>query len=142
GIIANTDEFTAEIDQRFDFRVAGVNHFTWLLKAEYDGVDVMPKIAESLRKSAGTENDGGDTGAKAIYNDVITYELYDIFGYVPTCTGHTKEYVRYWQGLGVSEDQIPPLSIWETEDRYLRHAEMWKHVDDINNGRISVPNFM
>lgn len=142
GIIANTNEFSSEIDQRFDFRVAGVNHFTWLLKAEYDGVDVMHKIAESLKQSAGTENDGGDTGAKALYNDAITFELYDIFGYVPTCTAHTKEYVRYWQGLGVTADKIPPLSIWETEDRYKRHEEMWQHVDNINSGRISVPDFM
>lgn len=142
GIIQDKDEFNEEIDRKFDFRVAGVNHFTWLLKAEYEGINVMAPIAEALRKSAGTENDGGDTGAKALYNDAITYELYDIFGYIPTCTAHTKEYVRYWQGLGKTQDKIPPLSIWETEDRYQRHADMWQQVDDFNSGKIPIANFM
>jgi alpha-galactosidase/6-phospho-beta-glucosidase family protein len=142
GIIQDQSEFNEEIDRRFDFRVAGVNHFTWLLKAEYDGKDVMAPIAEALRKSAGTENNGGDRGAKALYNDAITYELYNIFGCIPTCTAHTKEYVRYWQGLGKTEDAIPPLSIWETEDRYKRHEEMWRQVDDFISGKYSIADYM
>lgn len=142
GIIQDRREFTEEIDRRFDFRVAGVNHFTWLLKAEYEGMDVMTPIAEALRKSAATENNGGDTGAKALYNDAITYELYNIFGYIPTCTAHTKEYVRYWQGLGKTKDAIPPLKIWETEDRYKRHEEMWRQVDDFITGNIPISDYM
>ncbi|RIX59384.1 glycoside hydrolase family 4 [Paenibacillus nanensis] len=142
GIIRDSSEFTEEIDRRFDFRVAGVNHFTWLLKAEYDGNDVTAPIAEALRKSAGTENNGGDTGAKAIFNDAITYELYDVFGYIPTCTAHTKEYVRFWQGLGKTEGAIPPLKIWETEDRYKRHEEMWEQVDGFLSGSIPVSDYM
>ena len=102
----------------------------------------MPLIAEALRESAGTENDGGDTGAKALHNDAITYELYDIFGSIPTCTAHTKEYVRYWQGLGKTKDVIPPLSIWESEDRYKRHEEMWKQVDDFIDGIIPIGEYM
>lgn len=142
GIIEDISEFNAEIDRKFDFRIAGVNHFTWLLKAEYDGKDVMPQVAESMRISAGTENDGGDTGAKALYNDTITYELYHIFGYIPTCTAHTKEYVRYWQGLGKTKDVIPPLSIWETEDRFQRHEEMWEQVDDFLSGKRPIADYM
>ncbi|MGG1638922.1 glycoside hydrolase family 4 [Paenibacillus sp. NRS-1760] len=142
GIIQEQSEFNEEIDQRFDFRVAGVNHFTWLLKAEYDGKNVMAPIAEALRRSAGTENNGGDSGAKALYNDAITYELYNIFGYIPTCTAHTKEYVRYWQGLGKRKDVIPPLSIWETEDRYKRHEEMWRQVDDFISGKYPIADYM
>jgi len=142
GIIQDQSEFNEEIDRRFDFRVAGVNHFTWLLKAEYDGKDVMAPIAEALRRSAGTENNGGDRGAKALYNDAITYELYNIFGCIPTCTAHTKEYVRYWQGLGKTEDAIPPLSIWETEDRYKRHEEMWQQVDDFISGKYPIADYM
>lgn len=142
GIIQDPSEFTEEIDRKFDFRIAGVNHFTWLLKAEYDGKDFMATIAASLKKSAGTENNGGDTGAKALHNDAISYELYDIFGIIPTCTAHTKEYVRYWQGLGVTKDAIPPLSIWETEDRYMRHEEMWQQVDDFISGKLPINSYM
>lgn len=142
GIITDKSQYNEEIDSKFDFRIAGVNHFTWLLKAEYDGKDMMPLIAEALRKSAGTENDGGDKGAKALFNDAITYELYNIFGYVPTCTAHTKEYVRFWQGLGKTEDVIPPLSIWETDERYKRHEEMWQQIDDFISGRLPISDYM
>lgn len=142
GIIKDQSEFNEEIDRKFDFRVAGVNHFTWLLKAEYEGKDLMDPIAQTMRQIAGTENNGGDQGAKAIFNDEITYELYDIFGYIPTCTAHTKEYVRFWQGHGVTADAIPPLSIWETEDRYKRHEEMWQQVDDFISGKLPIADYM
>ncbi|WP_145132802.1 glycoside hydrolase family 4 [Paenibacillus sp. Y412MC10] len=142
GIIGDRSGFSEEIDRKFDFRVAGVNHFTWLLKAEFEGKDVMPTIAEAMRKAAGEENNGGDHGAKALHNDAITYELYDIFGYIPTCTAHTKEYVRYWQGHGKTPDAIPPLSIWETEDRYQRHDEMWRQVDDFLTGNVPIAEYM
>lgn len=142
GIIGDRSGFSEEVDRKFDFRVAGVNHFTWLLKAEFEGKDVMPTIAEAMRKAAGEENNGGDHGAKALHNDAITYELYDIFGYIPTCTAHTKEYVRYWQGHGKTPDAIPPLSIWETEDRYQRHDEMWRQVDDFLTGNVPIAEYM
>lgn len=129
GIIKDRDEWNEDLDARFDFRIAGPNHFTWLVKAEFDGRDVSPAIAEELRRNAAKETEGGDTGAKAAFNTSISFELYKAFGYVPTCTGHTKEYVRFWQGLGHVPEQIPPLAIWETGDRYERHAEMWNEVD-------------
>lgn len=142
GIIKDKGEYSEEIDRKFDLRIAGVNHFTWLLKAEYEGKDVLPLIAESLKCSAETETVGGDTGAKALYNDAISYQLYDIFGYVPTCTAHTKEYFPYWQGHGKLEDTIPPLSIWETEDRYKRHDEMWQQIDRFLSGETPINEYM
>ena len=142
GIISQPEEYSDDIAQRFDFRIAGVNHFTWLIKAEFDGKDVVPAIAECLRREAARETDGGDRGAKALYNSKIGYELYKIFGHIPTCVAHTKEYVRYWQGLGKTKEEVPPLSIWETEDRYKRHEEMWKQVDDFINGRIPISGYM
>ena len=123
-------------------RIAGVNHFTWLLKAEYEGRDLLPAIAESMKRSAETETVGGDIGAKALFNDAISYQLYEIFGYVPTCTAHTKEYVPYWQGLGKLKDDIPPLSIWETEERYQRHDEMWEEIDRFLIGETPIQKFM
>ncbi|MFE5320630.1 glycoside hydrolase family 4 [Paenibacillus sp. NPDC056579] len=142
GIISHKSEYTEEMDRKFDARIAGVNHFTWLLKAEYEGKDVLADIAESMKRSAEKETVGGDTGAKALYNDAISYQLYDIFGYVPTCTAHTKEYLPYWQGLGKLQDAIPPLSIWETEDRYKRHADMWKQVDSFLSGETPIEQYM
>jgi alpha-galactosidase len=142
GIIENPGDYTAEIDRDFDMRIAGVNHFTWMLKAEYQGKNLLPAIAEWLRQDAAKEDTGGDTGAKAIYNSAISYQLYEIFGYVPVCVAHTKEYLPYWQGHGVRKDATPPLSIWETEARYDRHEAMWKQVDDFVSGRIAIGEYM
>ncbi|MEF3306560.1 family 4 glycosyl hydrolase [Paenibacillus sp. GYB003] len=141
GIIASKEAYTDDIARRFDFRIAGVNHFTWLLKAEFDGRDVAPAIAERLCRRAETATDGGDTGAKAAYNDAIGYALYEAFGSIPTCVAHTKEYVRFWQGLGKTKEAIPPLSIWETEERYKRHDAMWAQVDGFLSGAIPISQY-
>ena len=124
GVIDRDDQYTDDVDRRFHFRVAGPNHFTWIIRADYDGRDVSDDIAESLRAAAAKETNGGDVGAKAVYNEAIGAALYDIFGRVPACLAHTKEYVRFWQGLGRTGEPIPPLKIWETDARYKRHAEM------------------
>ncbi|NJN84137.1 MAG: glycoside hydrolase family 4 [Caldilineaceae bacterium] len=142
GLIESFADYSDAIDAAFDMRIAGVNHFTWMLKAEYEGRDVMPAIAESIRQLAATETDGGDVGAKALYNNRIGHQLYTLFGYVPVCVSHTKEYLPYWQGRGVLADAIPPLSIWETEARYDRHEAMWKQVDGFVSGEIPIADYM
>jgi alpha-galactosidase len=140
GIIE--DEYTKETEQAFDLRIAGVNHFTWILKANYEGRDVMPQIAESIRQQAVTETDGGDRGAKARFNATIGHVLYEIYGYVPACVAHTKEYMRFWQGLGKTPEPIPPLSLWETGPRYRRHEAMWSQIDDFVSGEIPIADYM
>ncbi len=129
GLLKEGQPLSADVDRRFDMCIAGVNHFTWLLKAAHDGRDVSPAIAEFLRLQAGRESVGGDRGAKALHNETIGYDLYKAFGCIPTCVAHTKEYVRFYQGLGINPSAVPPLSIWETADRYERHAAMWRQVD-------------
>lgn len=142
GIVQKDEELTPEVDEKFDFRIAGPNHFTWLMKAEYKGEDVVPKIAETLREQAAKETDGGDTGAKAMFNTSIGYRLYEIFGYVPTCTGHTKEYVRFWQGHGITPEPIQPLSLWDAATRLRRHDDMWRQVDEYVLGVNPISEFM
>ncbi|MBR7518830.1 hypothetical protein KC217_24525, partial [Mycobacterium tuberculosis] len=67
GLLAEGAPLTPAIDARFDLRIAGVNHFTWVLTARFDGEDVMPAIAAAIQRRAATETDGGDTGAKALH---------------------------------------------------------------------------
>ncbi|WDR02359.1 hypothetical protein PSQ19_17335 [Devosia algicola] len=142
GIIGADENLTPEQDQRFDLRIAGVNHFTWVLKAEYDGKDVISEIGEAIGRRAATETDGGDKGAKAINNDAIGYQLFQMFDKVPACVAHTKEYVRYWQGHGITEGNIPQLAIWETEARYARHREMWEQIDNFISGATPIADYM
>ena len=141
GIVPGEADYTDEVSQAFDLRIAGVNHFTWMLKAEYEGRDVMPQIAESIRQDGLAETGGGKQGAKSKFNNSIGNALYGAFGYVPVCVAHTKEYVRFWQGMGKTPDLIPPLSIWETEPRYRRHDGMWQQVDDFISGKIPISDY-
>jgi len=142
GLIEKDEDYTPDIIEGFDLRIAGVNHFTWLVQAEWQGRDVTATIAESLRADAAKETDGGDAGAKAVYNATIGYQLYEIFGRVPACVGHTKEYVRLWQGLGQGPEKTPPLQIWQTAPRYQRHDAMWKQVDDFLSGTTPIGEYM
>lgn len=142
GIIKDDKGWNARVDAAFDFRIGGPNHFTWILKADYRGRDMTPAIAETVRKNAARETEGGDTGAKSLFNESITYDLYKAYGKVPACTSHTKEYVRFWQGLGKTPEPIPPLSIWETGDRYERHADMWNEVDGYVLGTTPIETFV
>lgn len=140
GIIGEDESLDAEQDAAFDLRIAGVNHFTWMLRAEHEGRDVMPRIADSLRQMA--QGERGDDGAKKRHNHAIAGVLHEAFGCVPVCVSHTKEYVRFWQGRGELPDEIPPLAIWETEDRYELHAAMWEQVDGFVSGATPVSDFM
>lgn len=141
GVIGQDETLTTDQADRFDLRIAGVNHFTWVINASFDGKDVSDQIAESLKRQAARETDGGDTGAKALHNTQIGFELYQIFGRVPACVSHTKEYVRFWQGHGVTEDTTPPLKLWETEPRYARHRAMWEGIDQYIEGQRSMAQF-
>ncbi len=142
GVIDDESEWNAELDSAFDMRIAGVNHFTWMLRAEFQGRDVTPQIAETLRQGVVTETMDGDRSAKAIYNHAIGYHLFEIFGVIPVCVSHTKEYLRFYQGHGVLPDAIPPLSIWETDMRYARHEAMWRQVDDFISGALPISQYM
>ena len=142
GIIDAADEWTAELDAAFDLRIAGVNHFTWMLRGAFAGRDVSAQIADSLRQDPAYQGMDGDKGAKALHNNAIAWQLYEIFSYVPVCVSHTKEYLRFYQGHGVLPDAIPPLKIWETETRYARHEAMWRGVDDYVSGVKPMGDFM
>ena len=142
GIVDDEGEWNADVDAAFDMRIAGVNHFTWMLKAEYKGRDVSPQIAASMKRVAESGSIGSDKGAKALHNDAIGYQLYQVFGRIPTCIAHTKEYLRFYQDHGVLPDVIPPLSIWGTDSRYVRHDAMWQQVDDFISGALPISDFM
>ncbi len=132
-------EVTPQNEAKFDLRIAGVNHFTWMLSATLDGRDVSDDIRASMEKEAAEERDDGH--AKKRFNKSYSLKLWDAFGLLPACIAHTKEYVRFWQGHGAAADDLPPLSIFPTDERYQRHAEMWESVDAYNAGSLPMDHF-
>ncbi len=131
-------EDLAKID-RFRMEIAGVNHFTWMLKAELDGVDVLPRIHEAFRSLSVTEQDQGHS--KGRFNNFITAQLGDVFGALPTITGHTKEYVPYYQGRAAIQEPIPPLAVFDSTGREELTAKFWQEVDDYLSGAKPIAEF-
>jgi alpha-galactosidase len=126
----------------FTMRIAGVNHFTWLLESTYQGKDMLPEIHAALRELGETENP--EANAKGLFNKRISAALADVFGAVPVCTAHTKEYLPYFQGHGVhvSDEVVPPLSLFEHQDREAITDTMWKDIADFNSGQRPVSEFL
>lgn len=141
GIIKDESEFTPEIDRDFVMETAGVNHFTWMIKAEYKGENVMPKIAEFKRTDIIPGSDG-EKDAKALNNHLIGYELYKVFGCFPTTIGHTKEYIPFWQGRGILPSNIPELAIWYADGRRERTKKVFEDVDNFLNGTTPIGEYM
>ncbi len=135
-----------ENDEHWQLRSAGPNHFTWLLQADYDGKDMTDKIVAGIRASAegdaNTQEQGSTKHAKGWLNNSIAVELYEAFGVMPTVLGHTKEYVRYYQGrsmLGL--DKHPALKLFEVPDRLKWTQSVWERVDDYLSGKVAISEF-
>jgi len=135
-----------ENDEKFTLLTAGPNHFTWALKAEYDGKDVLPKIVEAMRQradeDANQQAQGGKSAAKGWLNNGIAVELYDTLGFLPSVIGHTKEYVRFYQGHGVRGlDRHPALKLFEIPPRVEWTNSIWQRVDDYLSGKVDIAEF-
>lgn len=132
-----------QMDADFDVRIAGVNHFTWLLRAEYQGQDRTSQVADHLRRQAASEDAGQSAPghSKGWLNATIAHELYEIFGHVSVCVSHTKEYVPYYQGFSVTGGGTPPLDIFEIESRHDRHQAMWDQIGDYISGRTPIDQY-
>lgn len=76
--------FSVEKD-RFAYRAAGINHFTWFLNMEIDGKDVYPLLGQKLVES------GMDK------QEPISTELYGIYGCYPAPGDrHVGEFVPHY----------------------------------------------
>lgn len=133
-------------DDKWVVQSAGPNHFSWLLRAEYDGKDKITDIVASMRKALeediNQQVQGKSNDSKGMHNNAVALELYDRLGFLPTVTGHTKEYVRYFQSAGFSgQNKIPPLSLFDGNKRARMTDEFWKRVDDYNSGVLSMDDF-
>ncbi len=133
-------------DDKWRLQTAGPNHFSWLLRAEYDGKDMTPVIIEGMRRKAdediNIQAQGGKNDPKGLLNNAISVELYDMLGVLPTVTGHTKEYVRYYQAPGVANrNKIPPLSLFDAPARVTWTNNVWQRVDDYNSGKVDIAEF-
>ncbi len=133
-------------DDKLVVQSAGPNHFTWLLRVAYDGQDLLPKVIEHARAKAlediNTQAQGNAKSSKGAFNNAIALELYDRLGALPTVVGHTKEYVRYYQGLGkAGRESFPPLMLFEVPLRLEWTGRVWDRIDAYLSGAAPISEF-
>ncbi len=135
-----------EDDDKLTLLSAGPNHFTWVLKAEYDGEDVLPKMVQGIRdrarEDANKQEQGGTSQAKGFMNNSIAIELYEAFGVLPTVLGHTKEYLRFYQGrTAAGLDRHAALKLFEVPTRIKWTNSVWQRVDEYVSGEKDIADF-
>ena len=117
-------------------KIAGVNHFSWILDIKYDGKDVQEDLRKAILEKAAAEKDEGTS--KSRFNNTYASILWDIFGKCPAIIGHTKEYVPYWQNKGVLSDYPAPIAIFDIGERHKKHQEMWDNIDGFLSGSVTM----
>ncbi|HDZ20265.1 hypothetical protein LCGC14_0018650 [marine sediment metagenome] len=133
----------ADVARKLDVRIAGVNHFTWILGLRYDGKDMMPTLRRNLVKRVAEEKkNAAKAGSKSRFNEAYTLQMFDLFGVYPDCMGHTKEYVPYYQGHGVKPIKPDMLHPFDAVTRQKAMDKAWAKTGKFASGKLSKAQFL
>ena len=120
-----------ESAEKFRFKIAGVNHFTWMTECSYEGRDMMDAIGRTLARKAGEEfRRPPGIKSKPRFNWKYANALFRIYHAYPTAVSHTKEYLPFFQGHGVTPCEPEGIQLF---DGYKRGEEMDRHWQSIRN---------
>ena len=131
-----------EVLNRLDLKIGGVNHCTWLVRFNYMGKDMMPRVRRRLLRKVKQEKTSLSEKAKPRYNWHYQLELLDLYGAVPTAISHTKEYVPFFQGYGVKPVQPEPIRCFDAVNRQQEMDAAWVITREYANGKRSVKQFL
>lgn len=129
-----------EIERDLDLDISGVNHNTWVTRFNYQGRDMFPVWREKLAEEAANEEP--NPKAKPRYNLNYQLRLFDIYGAIPTAISHTKEYVPFFQGYGVTPNDPEPIICFDAENRAREMDESWLKNEDYASGKLTIDQFM
>ncbi|MDY0175323.1 MAG: glycoside hydrolase family 4 [Lentisphaeria bacterium] len=131
-----------ELDAKLELEIAGVNHCTWALKCAFEGKDMMPAIKAYVDRKACQEYDNAPSEkAKPRLNMNYCQQLMDIYGCYPTAVSHTKEYVPFFQGYGVSPNLPEPVIAFDAYNRADEMAAAWKITQAYAKGEKPMQEF-
>jgi alpha-galactosidase len=133
--ICTKEQYDQRIDREMQVLTAGPNHFTWLIRAEYRGEDLVPKIAAAQRERPPDEVEK----TWGVFGRGL--ELYDAFGCLPTNMWHTQEYVRFWQGHNQIQQKYAPLTLFSALEREAWTRRVWERVDAYVSGAAPIAEF-
>ena len=148
GVVPETfddlkDTPDADLVADFDFKIAGVNHFTFMTTCTYKGEDRMPQVAEFIARAAAKEaQEEPNPKAKPRFNHAYCKQIMDLFGAYPTAISHTKEYVPYFQGYGVISNEPEPIIPFDHDVRTKEMQEAWTATEELANGTRPISGFL
>jgi alpha-galactosidase len=143
GILPNkATEIPPDVWAKLDLAISGVNHFTWVIRFNYDGRDMLPVMRRKLAERAEKEKKAGRMSSKGAHNATYGLQLFDIFGAYPDVMAHTKEYVPYFQGYGVKPVKPEPIQPFDARERMKYMADAWKLTEGYAAGKPSAKTFV
>ena len=114
-----------EYDEQIEWKIAGINHQSWLLEVQKNGQDLYPEIKR--KAAARTEK----------HNDMVRYEIMKRFGYYVTeSSEHTAEYMPYFikdkypeliDRFNIPLDEYPRRCVHQIEEWEKRRDELTKN---------------
>ncbi len=80
--------------------VTGINHFTWLTRASYKGIDLMPLYAKYAEEYADGYDDGGDKNwmnSSFACAQMVKFDLFRKYGVIAAAGDrHLAEFMQPW----------------------------------------------
>jgi alpha-galactosidase len=129
-----------ELEAAADIRIAGVNHFTWMTTFAVQERDYLPAYLRYITEHAADED--SQAHSKQRFNGRYRLELAEVFGTIPMCIAHTKEYVPYYQGYSKNAVGLPPIDLFDAPARARKREEVFQVIDDRLVGRLGMDDFL
>jgi alpha-galactosidase/6-phospho-beta-glucosidase family protein len=143
GVIEDHETETPEMVEKFEYKIGGINHCTFMTECRYDGKDRLPVFKENLERYAKMEQMAGPSlKAKPRLNYEYTLQLMDVYGAYPTAVSHTKEYVPFFQGYGVMPNTPEPIIPFDAYNRAEEMATTWEETEKIASGETPIEEFL
>ncbi len=137
GLVPWGETPSDELMQNVYIRSGGINHFNWVTEMSYRGKDLMPAVRDwYVSQSQVGEDERTRTTSKMVVR------LTDAIGAIPMCIHHTREYVPYFQGLGVDSKDALRIHTWDVEVRRARMRRNWKDMRNIATGKRPIVDFL
>jgi len=131
-----------DVYAKLDLAIGGVNHCTWVIRFCYNGQDMFPILRKVLVAQIEQEKRNPQEDSKARYNNAYALQLFDLYGILPTAVSHTKEYVPFFQGYGVTPVYPEPIRLFDAGLRAKQMATAWKATEEYASGERSVEEFL
>ena len=122
--------------------VNGINHFTWLTRASWKGMDLMPMYAEACEKYADGYDAGGDDNwmnSNFTCAQMVKFDLYRRYGAIAAAGDrHLAEFVAPWYTKDPETVRRWKFHLttvdWRVEDLKAR----LRRSDDLISGRETI----